>query len=311
MDIGNVLTRAGQIVWKYKVLWIFGILASCTGAGGTNNRFEFQISGNDRLPFRWDRLPNVFENLSEGQTLLIVILVLGGLLLLWLLAMALGAIGHAGLIRGTELAEEEAPSLMTWGDLFGESLRYFWRVLGLNLLFGILILVLFGLFITFFFGVAIVTFGIGILCLLPLLCLALPLIWFLQVVLELANVALVVDDVDIFEAIRRAWQVAQANLGNIILMALVLTIAIGWIAGTIISLPMILVVAPIAGGILLDTQQAVRAGWVLACLCGAIYLPIFIVLSGILRSYVISAWTLTYMRLTGERVGQEPLPDTV
>jgi len=33
-NFGEVLTRAWQITWKYKVLWIFGILAGCTNGGG-------------------------------------------------------------------------------------------------------------------------------------------------------------------------------------------------------------------------------------------------------------------------------------
>jgi hypothetical protein len=28
-NFGEVLTRAWQIIWKHKVLWVFGILASC------------------------------------------------------------------------------------------------------------------------------------------------------------------------------------------------------------------------------------------------------------------------------------------
>ena len=33
-NFGEVLTRAWQIIWKHKVLWIFGILASCARGGG-------------------------------------------------------------------------------------------------------------------------------------------------------------------------------------------------------------------------------------------------------------------------------------
>ena len=33
-NFGEILTRAWQITWKYKVLWIFGILAGCTNGGG-------------------------------------------------------------------------------------------------------------------------------------------------------------------------------------------------------------------------------------------------------------------------------------
>ncbi len=32
MDFGNILTRAWQISWKHKALWLFGILAACGGS---------------------------------------------------------------------------------------------------------------------------------------------------------------------------------------------------------------------------------------------------------------------------------------
>ena len=36
-NFGEVLTRAWQNIWKHKVLWIFGILASCArGSGGSS-----------------------------------------------------------------------------------------------------------------------------------------------------------------------------------------------------------------------------------------------------------------------------------
>ena len=44
MDFGYVLKRAWQIIWKFKVLWIFGILASCGQAGssgGSNSGYRF------------------------------------------------------------------------------------------------------------------------------------------------------------------------------------------------------------------------------------------------------------------------------
>jgi uncharacterized membrane protein YgcG len=34
-NFGEVLTRAWQIIWKHKVLWIFGILAGCGQGGGS------------------------------------------------------------------------------------------------------------------------------------------------------------------------------------------------------------------------------------------------------------------------------------
>ena len=51
---------------------------------------------------------------------------------------------------------------------------------------------------------------------------------------------------------------------------------------------------------LLSESQAIAGGGLLiAGLCFILYLPVFIVLNGILRGYIESAWTLTFMRLTG------------
>jgi len=44
MDYGEVLSKAWQITWKYKVLWIFGILAGCGGQFG-NNSFNYSLGG--------------------------------------------------------------------------------------------------------------------------------------------------------------------------------------------------------------------------------------------------------------------------
>ena len=48
MDFGYVLKRAWQIMWKFKVLWIFGILASCGQAStssGANSGWRYSSRG--------------------------------------------------------------------------------------------------------------------------------------------------------------------------------------------------------------------------------------------------------------------------
>ena len=45
MDFGEVLTKAWKIIWKFKVLWIFGILSSCgQGSGNSGNPGGVQYS---------------------------------------------------------------------------------------------------------------------------------------------------------------------------------------------------------------------------------------------------------------------------
>jgi len=44
MDFGYVLKRAWGIIWKFKVLWIFGILAGCgqaASSSGSNSGVRF------------------------------------------------------------------------------------------------------------------------------------------------------------------------------------------------------------------------------------------------------------------------------
>ena len=50
MDIGEVLSRAWQIIWKHKVLWIFGILAGCASGGGGGNPGSGVSWQSDKLP---------------------------------------------------------------------------------------------------------------------------------------------------------------------------------------------------------------------------------------------------------------------
>lgn len=48
MNFGEILSRAWKIIWKHKVLWIFGILAGCGrggGGGGGSANSGFQSSG--------------------------------------------------------------------------------------------------------------------------------------------------------------------------------------------------------------------------------------------------------------------------
>jgi hypothetical protein len=304
MDFGKVLGQAARTVWEHKVLWIFGILAGCTVGTSDGGNVSYQFSGRDDLPQGLERFFDRFGPAAEWQVPALLIILFVVAIVFVFLFLALGALGRAGVIRGTMLAQTSERHL-GFGELLDEGLSFFWRLLGLNLLVGVAIILLFVVFFMFFVGIAVVTLGIGVLCLLPLLCLMVPLFWFLQTFLELANVAIVVEDVDITTGLRRGWQVVSDNLGAVLLMAVILTIGVGWIAGSIISIPLLLAGAPLVGGLLADTPLAVRSGVVLGVICFGLYLPILIVLRGILQTYLLSSWTLTYLELAEPSVALE------
>ena len=295
MDFGEVLSRAWQIVWKHKVLWIFGILASCSNANGA--------PGNARTSFQGDVPPSIerffdqFGRIPDWQIALFVGAVILIILLLVVLAIFLSTVGRIGLIQGTLKADQGAESL-AFGELFGDSTPYFWRIFGLNLIVGIaaVVLVLLILVPFIFFGVA--TLGVGFLCLIPLICIFVPLFWLLNLVVEQANIAIVVEDVGIFDGLRRGWEIFKTNLGSILVMGLILSLGVNLIAGFIIALPLAFIVSPAIIGAIAGTDQTIGGGLLIAALCFVAYLPVLLILSGALRSYIESAWTLTFLRLT-------------
>jgi hypothetical protein len=321
MNIGEVLSRSWKITWKYKVLWIFGILAGCAGGGGSGgggNGLSYTYDQGD-LPPWLDSLQRFQINIPDWQIALIVIMALLFVLLLIALFIFLGTIGKVGLIRGAQQADGDAQKI-TFGELFSGSMRYFWRVFGLNLLVGILIFV--AIIVLVFVGImgTVVTLGLALICLIPLACLLVPVMWFIWVIVEQASIAIVVEDLGILDGLRRGWEVVRLNLGVMIVMALILVLGVGLIGGIIISIPMFVVAVPAMVGAFSGSGRGLWGGLALAGVCFIAYLPFLIVLRGILSTYIGTAWTLTYLRLAGQPPAQpvslveevppaEPIPD--
>ena len=298
-NFGEVLTRAWQIIWKHKVLWIFGILAGC-GRGGGGGSGGGQVSGSGDQPF--PQLEQFFQQIGqwiENNPWIVAVLVLLVILLV-LLSIFLGTIGRIGLIRGTHQAEVGAEHL-NFGALFSESMPYFWRVFGLSLLIFLIALIV---FIPLALGGAlfsVITAGIGAICLLPLICLLIPLLWAFSVVIEQANVAIVLENLSIGDGFRKGWEVVRANVGPVLVLTLIIFIGSG-IVGFIIAIPLIAAVLPLIFSAASNTTGPI---WI-TVICCAVYFPILLVLSGILNAYVQSVWTLTYLRLTGKPPQDNP-----
>ena len=329
MDFGEILTKAWKIIWKFKILWIFGILTSCGqggrnagggggGGGGGNSGVQFS-NGDVRLPpalldfFR--SIGNFFENIEGWQIILIILgAILIGLLLTVLFA-ALNTIGRVGLIQGTVKADEGAENL-TFGELFDSGKSYFWRIFGFNLLAGLAVFLAVLLLMVPAFLLGFMTLGIALICLIPFFCLLVPIGWIVGVILEQVNIAIVVEDLSMLDGLKRGWNVFRENIANMLVMGLILGIG-GAVVGFIMALPFFFIAIPfvigMAGSLISDSSATFGAGIVTTLLCFGIYLPILIVLGGFLQAYIKSAWTLTYLRLTGktgvEIVSEELAPE--
>jgi hypothetical protein len=299
MDYGGVLSRAWRIIWRFKVLWIFGILAGCGQAGSSSSGNAASRYVNYNIgPQDYNRF---FERIPAGTWILIALAILVVFLIIWLIAIFLGTIGRIGIIRGVQQAEQGAEKLI-FGELFSGSTPYFWRVFGLTFLVGLISLLA---FLILGLPLIICTFGIALVCIIPIG-------WFIQLVVEQACNAIVLENLGIMDGFRRGWDVVTKNLGSMIIMALILYLGISLIVGFIIGLPLLIAFGPLVGVML---SQAVtgtevttppNSTLIFAGICFVLYLPVLLVLSGILRSYISSSWTLTYLRLTGRSIVPPP-----
>lgn len=313
-NFGEVLSRAWQIIWKHKVLWIFGILAGCgRGSGSFRGNSGGGGSGGFGQPNFPPEVMRVFEFIQQN---LVMIIVLGCILILliWAITIFLGTIGRVGLIRGTFQAEGGSERLI-FGQLFSESMPYFWRVFALSLIVAIPILIVFAALIAAGVAFAISASNgndaarVGVFGIVPLLigcvCLLIPVMFVVSMIIRQAENAIVLEDMRVLPAISRGWDVFRANLGPIILMAIILVV-LGIVVGLVIAIPILAIVVPaaitFAVGQAQDWTPMVFAG---ICLC--LYIPIAWFLNGILTAYTESAWTLTYMRLTAKPLDDAPV----
>jgi hypothetical protein len=310
LNFGEVLSGAWQIVWKRRVLWIFGILAGCSSRGGSNFNWNMGNGsgggGSNGVP---PNLPpemiRFFQYFAENWQSFVAIL-LAVICIIWIVTNFLGTIGRIGLIRGTWQAETGGN--LVFGPLFSESMPYFWRVFGLSLVVGIPFLVLTGAAVAGFlaFGAAASQVGnsegLGFLALMPFLfcclCLLVPIGIVVNLILRQSERAIVLENAGILQSLSRGWEIFRSNLGPILLMALILWV-IGLVVGFVIAIPVLIVAVPatfafIAGGGSGPNWNALYTA--LACMC--LLTPFLWLINGILTAYIESSWTLTYMQIT-------------
>ena len=300
MNYGEILSKTWQIIWKHKVLWIFGIMAGCAGSGGGNSGgSNFSNSGSSSGTNPFGEVTSFFESLSDGQIALLVAGVILFILLLVILTTFISTVGRIGLIRGAARADRDEQAALSFGELFRGSLPYFWRVFLLSLLVGLAIAAV--MIPVIFLGVmaAVLTAGIALICLIPLICLMAPVFWAISVVLGQATIAIVIEDLGIMDGLRRGWQVVRANPGPMAILFLILDLAIKGIVGFIVALPAIVAMMPLIFG-MIGGEDAMIPALIITLVCCAAYFPVLLLLNGILQSYVGSAWTLTFLRLTSQ-----------
>lgn len=317
LDFGTILSRAWKITWDNKVLWIFGILAGLgSGGGSSNTGSRFSNFGNaprGQPPELPPRIQEFFNRFEPGMLAAIIGGILCVAIIIFLVILALSIMGRGGLIGGVQLVE--ANGTVTFGEAWNAGLRHFWTLFLIGLLVFIITLVLGLILIIPGAILAGVTFGIGFICFIPLLCVFFVAVIILSVIANFAQIAAVLEGLSVVDALRRGWEVLRANIAPIIILGIILVV-VHFIISFVASLPILLIVVPAMIGMvgLANESQAVgTTSLAIAAACFCLYLPVLLVIGGILQTWVTSAWTLAYQQLTRPPapLGSMPAPTIV
>lgn len=318
-DFIEVFTRAAKITWKYKVLWIFGILASCGRNSGSNSNSSGNNNGNgvSENPFNPQMTRQLEDfvlrmgNWFEQNTWVLWAL---GIFVLFSIALQIffNLVGTAGLARGVVRVENGAETL-PFGELFSESLGYFWRLFGAALViwlpFVLIFIAIFSLMLIPMIlssGTDMISeaaFGGGMLLFFISMCCCL---FPISIVANLYHLqvarAITVDNLGVFASLARGWQVMSKNIIVMLIIGVVLFFA-GLIVGVILIMPVFLLMLPLITafmqGDITSWTPFITSGILVLC-----YSPILWLLTGIVMTYTESVWTLTYLRLT--KPAEEP-----
>jgi hypothetical protein len=328
MNYGEILKRAWDTIWKHKILWLFGLLASCTansgggggGGGGGQNSANFNNSNGDFFqnnPFNFNfekdfsNLPFFNQSGWENNVALIAMIIVGLFCLMILLSFiftAIGSAGEIGLSKGSWRVDEGETKL-TFSSLWASIKKPFWRVFLLHFIPGILGFLIAILIIGGVVLASVMTLGVGLICLIPFLCI-LGLVLFVAGILVSLMIKLMIpmmvnEDVSLMDSIKKTYELIKANFWHVILMGVILWV-MQLVIGLIIAIPILMVVfGGIAAGAIgtqfANLDPAMLIPFIIAFIC--ILMPISMFISAVIQSYLGAAWTITYRRITGKEYG--------
>lgn len=284
MDYGNILSRAWQVTWKHKVLWIFGIfVALSSGSGSFNSGTSWNQSsssgGGGNFP-QPDMPPQLREFLNSPALPIAIIALLCLGLIIALAIFLMGVASTGALIGGIDLAE--STGAVTFSQAWALGTSNFLKILGLKIGVGI---------------IGFVAIFAGIICC-PLLCLVIPGSIALQVIAEFASFAIVLDKDGVIESIQKGFNVLKTNFTSVFVLGLIL-FGIGIAYGLVVAIPVLVAFAPAIIAVMGSTREPnmmLIGATVLMFLC---LIPVFIVVGGVYTTWQTATWQFAYRQWTG------------
>lgn len=300
MDYGQILTQAGKVLWKHKVIYGFFVavfsfpsILYLLGMGV----FAFTVDLSEP-----ERFLNPTSGFLDFRNPPMAFGLAGAYLVFLGFSLTCAILSVVGVLKGVSLAENGADSIDFLG-LWQASLPYFWRV---SALFAVLGVVIFGLMLVLMLP----TLLIGFLSF-PLFCVFIPGFLLGRTGVELVIMAIVQEDLGFVEAFKRVWHLLQRYFGPLVLMTIVLAvIEVG--ANLVVTLPLGLFqqlvmqfwfLNPLSAG-QADPTQLFGEFFKIMFVISLLVMPLMLAVQGLTTTYHLTATALTYLRLKP----QAPLP---
>jgi hypothetical protein len=325
MDHLKVLKRAWEITWRYRALWVFGVLlALTTSRGGGNGGAQYNING-DNMAF-WGRdfpilqapPPEVIAQIV-GALIAIGVVLACLLLVLIVVSIVVRYVAETALIRLVDDHEETGEKRRVGqGFRLGWS-RSAWRLFLIDLLIGLPLAVAFILlFVLAVAPLLLWTTGsdaagalgtlatIGMVFLFVLLAIVVGVA--VTLLMRFFHRACVLEELGVIDAIKRGFGIVRQHLRDVAIMWLIMVgVGIGLAVAMIVVVILLVMLAAVvaglpallAGGLSSLVFREGAAPWIVGAAVG---IPIFFLvlvapmlfLGGLIEVFKSSVWTLTY-----------------
>lgn len=286
MDYGRMVSRSFEIAWQYKWLWIFGMFAAATGF---NLKFEYMLGISPSNPFDITMMENIDPKALIASYL--------GLLPLGIIMGLMGLFSTASIIDSVNRIERGGS--YSFSSAFSAGVDYFFRILGLGIIFFVVTMVYFISVMLFIFLLSTISGLLAGLAGFILFIVSMVLGIAALQILSLAIRVIVLRSSGIIEAIGEGVQLVKLNFGKNT-AAFFILLAFGFAFAIMIGIMWLILNFPI------DTMIQAMHLTSLPAMMAALFigLPITFVVGGYFGVFATTFMTLFYIELV------EPKPES-
>lgn len=281
MDYGAMLSRAWDIIWENKFLILLGVLVALSGTTGNSASSTTNFPSPESEGDFDFRMPEDID-LPVGP-ILIAVVVIGLAIIVGLFFWVVSTIARGGLIEGANAIAGGMSS--DFSSAWSAAWQRVWRLIGIGVVPAIPSLILFlggiglagvyaGLWALLGAENNFPTGGGVVAIFVAMLCIAGPLALVLGLLRTFANRACMIEDLGVFDAYRRGWDVLVSNIGPAVVL-FIIQIVLSLVIGGLLILPS------------------------LAVVCCCLLWPLALIVQGAIAAYFSTLWTLAWREWTG------------